>query len=116
MTSFGNPDMMIWHRADGEVPPHEETDFDLLVASEKVYQKQKLTAVEAQYMASQVPGNSGSPPPAAATCSRRASRRPSWSSSPPRRGKSGSRHPPPQRGNGAIAPPPGRPDAPTATL
>ena len=56
MTSFGNPDMVIWHREDGEVPPHEETDFDLLVASEKVYQKQKLTAVEAAYMASAVPG------------------------------------------------------------
>ena len=56
MTSFGNPDMVIWHREDGEVPPHEETDFDLLVASEKVYQKQKLTAVEAQYMAAAVPG------------------------------------------------------------
>jgi 5-methyltetrahydropteroyltriglutamate--homocysteine methyltransferase len=56
MTSVGNPDAVIWHRADGEVPPHEETDFDLLVASEKVYQRQKLTAVEAQYMASQVPG------------------------------------------------------------
>jgi 5-methyltetrahydropteroyltriglutamate--homocysteine methyltransferase len=56
MTSFGNPDMVIWHREDGGVPPHEETDFDLLVASEKVYQKQKLTAVEAQYMASRVPG------------------------------------------------------------
>jgi len=56
MTAYGNPDGVIWHRADGEVPPHEETDFDLLVASEKVYQKQKLTAVEAAYMAQQVPG------------------------------------------------------------
>jgi 5-methyltetrahydropteroyltriglutamate--homocysteine methyltransferase len=56
MTSVGNPDTVIWHREDGEVPPHEETDFDLLVASEKVYQKQKLTAVEAAYMASRVPG------------------------------------------------------------
>jgi len=56
MTSYGNPDSVIWHREDGEVPPHEETDFDLLVATEKVYQKQKLTAVEAQYMAAQVPG------------------------------------------------------------
>jgi methionine synthase II (cobalamin-independent) len=56
MTSFGNPDTVIWHRADGEVPPHEETDFDLMVASEKVHQKQKLTSVEAAYMAAQVPG------------------------------------------------------------
>ena len=56
MTSFGNPDTVIWHRADGEVPPHEETDFDLMVASEKVYQKQRLTAVEAQYMSKAVPG------------------------------------------------------------
>jgi 5-methyltetrahydropteroyltriglutamate--homocysteine methyltransferase len=56
MTSFGNPDAVIWHRADGEVPPHGETDFDLMVASEKVYQKQRLTAVEARFMAKSVPG------------------------------------------------------------
>jgi 5-methyltetrahydropteroyltriglutamate--homocysteine methyltransferase len=56
MTPIGNPDMVTWHRENGEVPPHEETDFDLLVATEKVYQKQRLTAVEAAYMASQVPG------------------------------------------------------------
>jgi 5-methyltetrahydropteroyltriglutamate--homocysteine methyltransferase len=56
MTSYGNPDGVTWHRADGDVPPHEETDFDLLVATEKVYQKQNLTAVEAVYMARRVPG------------------------------------------------------------
>jgi 5-methyltetrahydropteroyltriglutamate--homocysteine methyltransferase len=56
MTSYGNPDGVIWHRADGQVPPHEETDFDLLVASEKVYQKQNLTAVEAAYLARRAPG------------------------------------------------------------
>jgi 5-methyltetrahydropteroyltriglutamate--homocysteine methyltransferase len=55
MTSFGNPDMVTWHLADGEVPPTEETDFDLMVASEKVYQKQRLSAVEAQYMSKAVP-------------------------------------------------------------
>ena len=57
MTSYRNPDSVIWHRADGEVPPPEETDFDLLVASEKVYQKQNLTAVEAAYMADHSPGS-----------------------------------------------------------
>ncbi|HTU75348.1 MAG TPA: cobalamin-independent methionine synthase II family protein [Trebonia sp.] len=57
MTSYGNPDGVVWHRADGEVPPHEETDFDLLVASERVYQKQNLTAVEAAYLAEHAPGS-----------------------------------------------------------
>jgi 5-methyltetrahydropteroyltriglutamate--homocysteine methyltransferase len=56
MTSYGNPDGVIWHRADGKVPPPEETDFDLLVAREKVYQKQNLTAAEAAYMARHAPG------------------------------------------------------------
>ena len=56
MTSYGNPDTVVWHRADGEVPPHEETDFDLMVAGEKVYQKQKLTDVEAAFMAAHGPG------------------------------------------------------------
>ena len=45
-----------WHRTDGEVPPEEETDFLMTAASAKVYQKDHLTAVEAAYMASQVPG------------------------------------------------------------
>jgi 5-methyltetrahydropteroyltriglutamate--homocysteine methyltransferase len=56
MTSFGGPDPVIWHRGNGEVPPHEETDFDRMVVSEKVYQKQRLAAVEAQYMSKAVPG------------------------------------------------------------
>jgi 5-methyltetrahydropteroyltriglutamate--homocysteine methyltransferase len=56
MASFANPDTVTWHRADGEVPPHAETDFDLMVVSEKVYQKQKLTGVEAAFMAAEAPG------------------------------------------------------------
>lgn len=45
-----------WHREDGEIPPTEETDFVLTTATAKVYRKNKLTNVEAEYMASQVPG------------------------------------------------------------
>ena len=45
-----------WHLPSGEVPPEEETDFLMTAASAKVYQKDHLTAVEAAYMASQVPG------------------------------------------------------------
>jgi 5-methyltetrahydropteroyltriglutamate--homocysteine methyltransferase len=45
-----------WHRTDGQIPPEEETDFVMTAASAKVFQKDHLTAVEAAYMASQVPG------------------------------------------------------------
>src|SRR5215831_10710060 len=45
-----------WHRADGEIPPEAETDFVMTAASAKVFQKDHLTAVEAAYMAAQVPG------------------------------------------------------------
>jgi 5-methyltetrahydropteroyltriglutamate--homocysteine methyltransferase len=45
-----------WRRDDGEVPPEEETDFVMTVATSKVFRKDHLTAVEAAYMASQVPG------------------------------------------------------------
>ena len=45
-----------WHRPSGEIPPEEETDFVMTAASAKVFQKDHLTAVEAAYMASQVPG------------------------------------------------------------
>lgn len=45
-----------WRRPDGEIPPEEETDFVMTAASAKVYQKDHLTAVEARYMASRVPG------------------------------------------------------------
>ena len=45
-----------WHREDGEVPPEEETDFVMTVAASKVFRKDHLTAVEAAYMATQVPG------------------------------------------------------------
>ena len=47
---------MTWHRMDGETPPEEETDFLATAAVAKVFQKDHLTAVEAAYMASQVPG------------------------------------------------------------
>jgi 5-methyltetrahydropteroyltriglutamate--homocysteine methyltransferase len=45
-----------WLREDGEVPPAEETDFVMTAASSKVFQKDHLTAVEAEFMASRVPG------------------------------------------------------------
>ena len=45
-----------WHREDGDIPPAEETDFVMTTATAKVYRKNKLTNVEAGYMASQVPG------------------------------------------------------------
>jgi 5-methyltetrahydropteroyltriglutamate--homocysteine methyltransferase len=45
-----------WHRQDGEVPPEEETDFVMTVASSKVFQKDHLTAVEAGYLAAHAPG------------------------------------------------------------
>jgi 5-methyltetrahydropteroyltriglutamate--homocysteine methyltransferase len=48
--------MVTWHRPDGEVPPEEETDFVMTAATSKVFQKDHLTAVEAAYMNSQVPG------------------------------------------------------------
>jgi 5-methyltetrahydropteroyltriglutamate--homocysteine methyltransferase len=48
--------MVTWHRASGEIPPEEETDFVMTAATAKVFQKDHLTAVEAAYMATQVPG------------------------------------------------------------
>jgi 5-methyltetrahydropteroyltriglutamate--homocysteine methyltransferase len=55
MTPIETP-AVTWHRPDGEIPPEEETDFVMTVASSKVFQKDHLTAVEARYMDSQVPG------------------------------------------------------------
>lgn len=45
-----------WRRPDGDIPPEEETDFVMTAATSKVFQKDHLTAVEAAYMAAQVPG------------------------------------------------------------
>ena len=45
-----------WRREDGEVPPEDETDFVMTVATSKVFRKDHLTAIEAAYMATQVPG------------------------------------------------------------
>src|SRR5579859_7439789 len=45
-----------WRREDGEVPPEDETDFVMTVATSKVFRKDHLTAVEAAYLAAQVPG------------------------------------------------------------
>ena len=45
-----------WLREDGEIPPVEETDFVMTAASSKVFQKDHLTAVEAAFMASRIPG------------------------------------------------------------
>jgi methionine synthase II (cobalamin-independent) len=55
MTQIETP-AVVWHRPDGEIPPEEETDFVMTVASSKVFQKDHLTAVEAAFMASRVPG------------------------------------------------------------
>ncbi len=48
--------MVTWHRADGEIPPEEETDFVMTAAAAKVFQKDHLTAVEAGYMVAHAPG------------------------------------------------------------
>ena len=45
-----------WRREDGEIPPTDETDFVMTAATAKVYRKNRLTDVEAEYMARQVPG------------------------------------------------------------
>jgi 5-methyltetrahydropteroyltriglutamate--homocysteine methyltransferase len=55
MTPIETP-AVTWHRQDGEIPPAEETDFVMTVASSKVFQKDHLTAVEAGYMAAHAPG------------------------------------------------------------
>jgi hypothetical protein len=55
MTEIGSPPVN-WRRDDGVVPPTAETDFVLTVANAKVFRKDKLTNVEAEFMASQVPG------------------------------------------------------------
>jgi 5-methyltetrahydropteroyltriglutamate--homocysteine methyltransferase len=47
---------VIWRRDDGVIPPAAETDFVLTAASAKVFRKNKLTNVEAEYLAGQVPG------------------------------------------------------------
>jgi 5-methyltetrahydropteroyltriglutamate--homocysteine methyltransferase len=45
-----------WRRDNGEIPPTEETDFELKVATAKVYRKNPLTNIEAEFMARQAPG------------------------------------------------------------
>jgi 5-methyltetrahydropteroyltriglutamate--homocysteine methyltransferase len=55
MTEVETP-AVLWHREDGEMPPTDETDFVMTTAVAKVYRKNKLTNVEAEYMASQTPG------------------------------------------------------------
>ena len=45
-----------WRREDGEIPPTEETDFVRTAATAKVYRKNRLANVEAEFMARQVPG------------------------------------------------------------
>jgi 5-methyltetrahydropteroyltriglutamate--homocysteine methyltransferase len=55
MTEVETPGVM-WHREDGEIPPTDETDFVMTTAVAKVYRKNKLTNVEAEYMAARVPG------------------------------------------------------------
>ena len=55
MTPIETP-AVTWHRKDGEIPPEDETDFVMTVASSKVFQKDHLTAVEAGYMTAHAPG------------------------------------------------------------
>jgi 5-methyltetrahydropteroyltriglutamate--homocysteine methyltransferase len=47
---------VIWHREDGQIPPTEETNFVAMAAAAKVYRKNRLTNVEAEFMARHVPG------------------------------------------------------------
>jgi 5-methyltetrahydropteroyltriglutamate--homocysteine methyltransferase len=44
-----------WYREDGE-PPREETDFDMVAANAKLYQKGDHTSVEAAFLAKHAPG------------------------------------------------------------
>ena len=46
-----------WRRADGEIPAIDETDFVMKAATATVFRKNRLTAVEAAYMAAAVPGH-----------------------------------------------------------
>jgi 5-methyltetrahydropteroyltriglutamate--homocysteine methyltransferase len=55
MSEVGIP-MVTWHREDGEIPPTQETDFVASTATAKVYRRDKLTNVEAEFMAGQAPG------------------------------------------------------------
>jgi len=48
--------MVRWRRADGVIPPTSETDFVMTAATAKVFRKNRLTNVEAEFMARQVPG------------------------------------------------------------
>jgi 5-methyltetrahydropteroyltriglutamate--homocysteine methyltransferase len=45
-----------WRREDGTIPPPAETDFVLTAAAAPVFRKNRLTTVEAEFMAAQVPG------------------------------------------------------------
>ena len=48
--------LVSWRREDGEEPPTEETDFEMMAATGKVFRKNPLTNVEAEFMARHVPG------------------------------------------------------------
>ena len=43
--------LVTWRREDGEEPPAEETDFEMMAATDRVYRKAPLTSVEAEFMA-----------------------------------------------------------------
>jgi 5-methyltetrahydropteroyltriglutamate--homocysteine methyltransferase len=47
---------VLWRRGNGEIPPTEETDFVMTTATAKVYRRNRLTNVEAEFMARQAPG------------------------------------------------------------
>jgi 5-methyltetrahydropteroyltriglutamate--homocysteine methyltransferase len=50
------PPTSAWFRDDGTMPPPEETAFQMVAAKDKLTQKARLTAVEADFMARHAPG------------------------------------------------------------
>jgi 5-methyltetrahydropteroyltriglutamate--homocysteine methyltransferase len=54
--SVAESSSVIWRREDGQIPPTEETNFVAMAATSKVYRKNRLTNVEAEFMARHVPG------------------------------------------------------------
>jgi 5-methyltetrahydropteroyltriglutamate--homocysteine methyltransferase len=47
---------VVWRREDGQIPPTGETHFVMTAATAKVYRKNRLTNVEAEFMARHAPG------------------------------------------------------------
>jgi 5-methyltetrahydropteroyltriglutamate--homocysteine methyltransferase len=55
MSVIGTPSVA-WRRENGEIPPVSETDFVMTAATAPVYRKNRLTNVEAEFMARHAPG------------------------------------------------------------